>query len=217
MQKHNINLYDYPFQLGKTGIENQFTPVKSVHSTIWLLNWILMKGSYQYTFRWDADFIMSSQLARELKFTINDDQYNIYNIGAIFLDDGKVNIEPYFWDNDLRPRYVRYSLWHLAKFGKKYKKPGNLQGRIVHDSSLNEFKSYWDTPPWWENQSKSDIPEMAKMVKKQYIDLKHKLGDEITTRARASCPESEELTKIVQGLIGADVAEIEELECYTNP
>jgi len=56
----NINVYHYPFQLGKTGLENQCTPVTSAHSTIWMLNWILMKGNYEYTFRWDSDFIMTS-------------------------------------------------------------------------------------------------------------------------------------------------------------
>ena len=207
-----INLYNYPFQLGKTGLENQCTPVTSVHSTVWLLNWMLLKGTCEYTFRWDADFIMTSVLAQELdKRVITDNEADIYNISALFSDSGKANREPYLWSNSLRPRYCRYSLWHLAKFGISSPRIASLQGAIIHDSPLSELKDYWETEPWWESENREETQDLVKKCKKKYQNLLKIVGD-CSTRGRASCPKSEELAKkIQQSLGGVDIEEIPNL------
>ena len=209
----NINLFHYPFQLGKTGVENACTPVTSVHSTIWLLNWMLMKGNYEYTFRWDADFIMTSSLANELEGLIEKNE--IINVAAIFSDTGKANTEPYLWANNLIPRYCRYSLWHLTHYAKQSSKVTTAKGRIIHDSPLDQKKSYWDKDPWWETEIKEETIELAKKAKEKFENLKStlKLDD---TDARASCSSSEELARRVQKLIGADTAEIPELKAYAS-
>jgi glycosyltransferase involved in cell wall biosynthesis len=203
----NINIFQYPFQLGKTGLENQCTPVTSVHSTIWLLNWMLMKGNYTYTFRWDADFIMTAQLAEEVQKNVAENTFDIYNIPAIFSDSGKPNVEPYLWSNNNIPRYARYSVWHIARFAKSQLTCTTLKGTIVHDSPLSTSKSYWETSPWWENQDNKEVEE-------KYEKLKSLLGDDCSTIARASCPSSEELARKIQGITGADTEEIPLLRRY---
>jgi len=211
-----INLYDYPFQLGKTGIENQCTPVNSVHSTIWLLNWMLLKANYEYTFRWDSDFMMTSALAEEIEEkVIQDSEADIFNISAIFSDSGKANKEPYLWSNSLKPRYCRYSLWHLTKFGVQGPRISSLDGAIIHDSPLSHVKSYWDTDPWWESEHREETEEMIQMCKEKYAKLIEVAGDS-SPRGRASCPESEELAKKIQkALGGVDVEEIIPLKEHT--
>ncbi len=211
--RSNINLFQYPFQLGKTGLENVCTPVTSVHSTIWLLNWMLIKGQYEYTFRWDADFIMTSSLAKELKELIKN--HDIVNISAIFSDSGKANTEPYLWRNDLIPRYSRYSLWHIARFGKKTSNVGTAKSKIIHDSPLEQKKSYWSQKPWWELASLNENVELAKKAKNKFESLKQKIKITDTT-ARASCSQSEELARQVQGIIGADTADIPALKEYAS-
>lgn len=206
----NINIYSYPFQLGKTGLENQCTPVTSVHSTIWLLNWILMKGNYEYTFRWDADFIMTSALAKDIEKAI-DDKKQIMNISATFSDTGKANTEPYLWSNKLLPRYIRYSLWHLTRFAKKSSNIETLDGKIIHDSPLKNKKDYWETKPWWDQKEH----ETAEKSKEKYEQLLKQIGD-CTTIGRASCPDSEELAKRVQKITGADTDEIPALKEYAS-
>jgi len=209
----NINVFHYPFQLGKTGLENACTPVTSVHSTIWLLNWMMMKGQHQYTFRWDADFIMTSSLASELEELI--EKNDIVNISAIFSDTGKPNSEPYLWSNDLIPRYCRYSLWHLTRFAKQSSRIANAKGKIIHDSPLGTKKSYWSKPPWWEVDSRDETEELEKKAKKKFEQLKNQLGA-TDVDARASCPESEELARKVQSIIGADTDEIPALKDYAS-
>lgn len=208
-----INVFHYPFQLGKTGLENQCTPVTSVHSTIWLLNWVLMKGNYEYTFRWDSDFIMTSALAKDIEKAIADHEKMI-NISAIFSDTVKENTEPYLWSNELIPRYIRYSLWHLARFAFAPEKSITLHGKIIHDSPLKVKKEYWETEPWW-NQKMDETVELKEKAKKKYEQLKSQIGD-CTTDGRASCPDSEELAKRVQKIVGIDTDEIPALKEYAS-
>ncbi len=210
-----INIHHYPFQLGKTGLENLCTPVTSVHSTIWLLNWILMKGHYEYTFRWDSDFIMTSALAQDVETAINEKQ-DLANIGAIFSDTCKANTEPYLWRNDLYPRYIRYSLWHLTHFAKNIIKSITLDGKIIHDSPLKIKKNYWGTEPWWEKEEREEIQDLAKKSKEKYALLKKQIGGDCTTSARASCPDSEELARRIQKIVGADTDEIPALKEYAS-
>ncbi len=212
-----IRLFNYPFQLGKTGIENQCTPVTSVHSTIWLLNWMLFQSRYEYTFRWDADFIMTSALVKEIEEkVIQGSKADIYNVSALFSDSGKANKEPYLWSNSLQPRYCRYSLWHLTKFGVQSPRVASLKGSIIHDSPLSEVKSYWKTDPWWKSENREETKDIVNSCKEKYEKLLKIVGD-TNTRGRASCPESEELaTKIQRALGGADVEEIPLLKEHTS-
>ncbi|KKK94467.1 hypothetical protein LCGC14_2682570, partial [marine sediment metagenome] len=175
-----INIYQYPFQLGKTGLENQCTPVTSIHSTIWLLNWMLMKGNYEYTFRWDSDFVMTSALSRDVEKAIADKE-KIANIAAIFSDTCKTNTEPYLWSNELYPRYTRYSLWHLTRFAIAPAKSVTLAGKIIHDSPLKMKKDYWTMEPWWEREEREGTQKLREKAKKKYEQLKKQIGGDCTT------------------------------------
>ncbi len=210
----SINTFHYPFQLGKTGLENQCTPVTSVHSTIWLLNWMLMKGNYEYTFRWDSDFIMTSALAKDVEKAIAD-QESMINISAIFSDTVKSNTEPYLWANKLIPRYTRYSLWHLTRFANTPKQSVTLKGKIIHDSPLKMKKDYWETEPWWNKEDREETSELTKKSKEKYEQFKKRIGD-CTTIGRASCPDSEELARRVQKVVGVDTDEIPALKEYAS-
>lgn len=213
----NINLFYYPFQLGKTGLENVCTPVTSVHSTIWLLNWMLMKGNYEFTFRWDADFVMTPSLARNVEKAVDTPKADIYNIGALFSDSGISNREPYLWSNHLIPRYCRYCLWHLTKFGRTDPRISSIKASIIHDSPLSQLKSYWNAPPWWETENRDETSEMRTKIKEQYANLLEGIGKDCTTQGRASCPDSEELARRVQGILGgADIDEIPALKKHTS-
>jgi hypothetical protein len=212
---YTIKIHDYPFQLGKTGLENQCTPVTSVHSTIWMLNWILMKGNYEYTFRWDSDFIMTSALAQDIEKFVTD-KGSIANISAIFSDTGKANTEPYLWSNELIPRYTRYSLWHLTRFAHVPDKAVTLNGKIIHDSPLTSKKEYWETKPWWKNEDRVETQDLVKKSQEKYEQLRKQIGGDCTTKGRASCPESEELARRVQKIVGADTDEIPALQEYAS-
>lgn len=214
VNKQNINIYRYPFQLGKTGLENACTPVTSVHSTIWMLNWILMRGTYEYTFRWDSDFIMTGALAKELEEFLGQNRYNLANISAVFSDTDKSNTEPYLWSNNLVPRYARYSLWHIARFGDNVVNATTLQGKIIHDSPLKETKEYWTAEPWWEVDTREETQKLRSSAKEKYERLKKLIGNDCTTHGRASCPESEELARRLQKAIGIDTEEIPALKEY---
>jgi len=204
--KEFIHIYEYPFQLGKTGVENMCTPVTSVHSTIWLLNWAMMKGSLSYTMRWDADFIMTSCLAKELDDLVMNKSYDIANISAIFADTGQANTEPYLWSNRLVPRYIRYSLWHLAKFAKDVGRITTLKGKIIHDSPLSKLKKYWNAQPWW-------VLEKNKEAKNRFEEISSQLKTK-NLHARASCPKSDRLAKEIHDIMGIKTSEIPQLEKY---
>jgi len=90
-----------------------------------------------------------------------------------------------------------------------------LAGKIIHDSPLKTKKSYWDTDPWWENEEKAEMQKLCKKSKEEYEQLKKQIGD-CTTKGRASCPNSEELAKRVQKIVGADTDEIPALKEYAS-
>jgi len=215
-----INIYYYPFTLGKTGLENMATPVNSVHSTIWLLNWIMTKGKYQYSFRWDADFIMTSSLKYELKNIVESKIDKAFKITTIFSKSGHKNSEFYFFSNNLNPQYMRYCLWHELKFGVRtfWKEPKihsfwleRLNSSFIHDSDLNEWKEHWNQDPWWEEENPTN--EICEKIKNQFNKLKEQFP-QFNVLARGACDEANELAKAILKQIKDPTSEILELSAF---
>lgn len=143
-----IHIFEYNCNLSRAGIENVVTPVTNKHSAVFFANWCLEKGTYNYTFRWDADFIMSSKLAEELSW-LPLNKCCTYKICAA--NNEMSNCEPYLFCNSHFPRFDRYMFWESLSHRGISLPLVELNGTIHHKSDLKEHKSYWLREPWWNN------------------------------------------------------------------
>ncbi len=217
----NINVYQYPHILGKTGIENMCTPVNSVHSTIWYLNWAMMKSCHEYTFRWDADFIMTAVLRKELESIFaKEPDSPLYRIPAIFSATGHSNTEIYLFSNIARPRFYKYMLWHAMNFGdERVDEKVNfriLKGSIIHDSDLTEVKDYWNHKPWWDVDRRPETKSVREDAMKEYGLAVKIIGPSFSDKARASSKESDIMSKKLARAIGVKQEELSQLANYSE-
>jgi len=177
----NIKIYNYNEKLSKAGYETLCTDVDSKHSLSHYLNWCLSKCSGSWVFKWDADFIMSNELANYL----NNELINLSNcrIKISATNTTTKNIEFYLSDNLLN--YTKYYFWEVPvyKFGcKSIELPHEIH--IVHNSELTDIKPYWKTKPWFLEENS----EEAKTVTTRFNQLIKDFGIEPCGLARASNP-----------------------------
>ena len=64
-QHYPIKIVQYPFYTSRPGMEMLCTPIGSIHSTIWLLNYLLFQTNYSTVFRFDADLLLNIQFIEE--------------------------------------------------------------------------------------------------------------------------------------------------------
>jgi hypothetical protein len=192
----NINIYNYKYSQAHAGLQHFVTPANSVHSLVWMMMWTMMQGKYSYTFKWDADFIMTSQLAEEINTYVTRADIDVYGIAAASLDGIKDNVEPYLFSNANYPRYIKVACVDDPKFGADQAelKTCRLQGKIIHDSPISLEKSYWNDPFWWDVER--DIVDEATWTdaKHKYETLSKELEQaQITPNSKASAPEAGKL------------------------
>ena len=202
-----IKLFNYPCKMTRGGIEEFCTPVTSAHSSIWFWNWALTTSNFEYQCRWDADFIMTNVLSRELEEAIKE-RGNVYRIKTVYADSLKVNNEPYLFSKYKLPYFYKHTWWHATSFGVDVSIK-QLNGSIVHDSSLSIVKSMWNDPPWWEDNSSGEIlPRLAQDMKKTYNELITKLGPECKM-ARASDPMTDDAYNRFEKSFGTRIEDLE--------
>jgi len=188
-----IVLYDHA--ISRAGYETLATDANSDHSFVRYSNWCAEQARYTWTFRWDADFVMT----RPLLDYINAQEWTPKNvrIGLTAKNGTHSNQEYYLHQSSVRN--TKHVFWEIAGF------PGDTVSfrlenafHVIHLSELSELKPYWTEPPWFETEEES---LEARTVKERYAKLVAEFGPEPLGMARASNPECD---RIFQTLASAN-------------
>lgn len=160
IKQKNDCVIQYPYNIAKPGIENYYTPVDSRHSFVYFTQWCMMKCQCQWIFRWDADFIMDSQLAKWIKIFWDDHvlktKYNCTTFDFVLIhakdNDNIVNSEMYLFNANSLPFFYRRHIWEQTEFFKKHNFHHIVPMQIaciIHHSTLKNIKNNYLTKPWW--------------------------------------------------------------------
>jgi glycosyltransferase involved in cell wall biosynthesis len=186
----NISIFEYDYLVSKAGYETLCTDATSKHSLPSYLNWCLSKCSMKWRFKWDADFIMTSQLAEFLNYNLDKFSNTAFRINAI--NSTSSNGELYLTDSLIG--YSKYMFWEVPNFSPSNEVKLTSEQNIIHDSEIENMKQYWVKQPWFY----TDESEEAKQIKNRYEMLVSEFGEESNGLARASNPECNNvLSKII--------------------
>ncbi|WP_327110651.1 hypothetical protein OHB12_23035 [Nocardia sp. NBC_01730] len=177
-----INLFEYPFQSAKPGLENYCTPVDSIHSSIWYYNWSLSKSKYRYTMKWDSDLVASYEFLRELESKY--DKARTTNFSTLFFDTKIRNHESWLNLNTEGFQYFKWKCYECPRHWEDDQQ--DLTATVLHVQSNTADKEWRRTAPWWVDDSNSPAADSTRIAFEKWLD---KFPDSAEA-LRASHPES---------------------------
>lgn len=182
---HNIKIHHYDVPISRAGYENLCTDAKSRHSLTYYWNLGAMLSKHWWRFDWDADFIMT----KPIKQFIEGQHWDKSPVpaGKRFYavdEDGVLHGQEYLFSHHLYAD--KYWFWHLKQTATPMYSEDTWLA-IFHRSSLDEMKSYWREPAWFDIDESS---EEAEIIKQRLAVVNSLLGPEIVGQARASNQES---------------------------
>lgn len=170
--------------ISRAGYETLCTDARSPHSIVYVWNKLFHDARFSWRFQWDADFVMSDDLAEWINDRTFVPSESPYSIRFYATDlDGISNGQEYltshhFW-------FDKYWFWEQKCFsvGPLFEDTGL---EIDHRSTLAAPKGYWSEPPWFES---SPLTE-AVVLRQRYETLVELCGPEPHGCAQGSNPES---------------------------
>jgi glycosyltransferase involved in cell wall biosynthesis len=185
-----IRIVEYNIPVSRAGYETLCTNVDSKHSIVHYYKYCFELGTKPWLFKWDADFIASSDLIDYLNNNIwcAPDTSTEILISAIS-DDSK-NTERYLFSGKFK--FYKYWFWELHNATETARRL-TIPYTITHNSLLKNKKSYWNETPWFHDETyltehPEERPEATNVLKK-YTILSEVCGKEPSGQARASNPE----------------------------
>jgi hypothetical protein len=189
----NIKVLEYDKPISRPGYETLCTDKDSPHSIMTYYTWCYNQAIYPWRFKWDADFIATSDLITY----INSSGWcrDTTKSHELFLHaacpDGVKNTERYLTSGNFT--FQKFWFWEFINMTSPVLQLWiNLD--IIHQSELSCKKKYWNYPPWFLDhmylQSHPEHYEEAFTVLTKYIKLIEICGPEPVGQARASNPES---------------------------
>ena len=188
-EESSIKIFHYEYELSRAGVETLCTNSDSIHSIVSYCNWCLKKCSNTWKFKWDADFIMTDELAHFINNNlVNHSKKRFYLIAQ---NTTHSNTELYL--SDSITGYSKHIFWEVPFYSESTEE--KLPYHFIHDSELTDMKSYWKKEPWYNEDNSIE----AKIVAGRIADITNKYGAEPQGMARASNPECDSyLQNIIQ-------------------
>lgn len=175
----SIKIFHYEHTISRAGVETLCTDSDSIHSLVRYQNWCLKKCVNIWKFKWDADFIMTPELADFInRDLISHAQKRIYLTAKNTTHN---NCEPYLSDSIVE--YIKYFFWEVPRYSESTEI--RLPLHFIHDSELTDLKPYWKKDPWYAHDSSTE----AKIVAGRIATITSKYGSEPHGMARAGNPE----------------------------
>jgi len=181
-ENKNINIFTYTKKLSRAGYETLATDIDSEHSFINFSNFCFKTGTYPWSFRWDADFIASTELINFLnsKEWIYEKAYYLIT----YKSNNLSSLEIYLSCATIC--YVKHLFWETICYldaATRYTLDNSIY--INHNSELSEVKPYWTEEPWYLTEDSDE----ARVVKNRIEQLTAEFGKEPVGMARALNPE----------------------------
>lgn len=173
-----IRYITYEHEISRAGYENLATDVTSKHSIATYYNYCFSQGTMAWKFKWDADFIASSNLINRLNSSEWNEENAVYYIMA---KNSSQNWEGYLLG--CLESFGKFIFWEIAQYKHNYSKlEFKSDEYIEHDSELSSMKSYWNEIPWYKTEDSDEARQVADRIEK----LNAEFGIEPIGMARAS-------------------------------
>jgi glycosyltransferase involved in cell wall biosynthesis len=175
-----IRIYDTDHNLSKAGYENLATPVNYNESLASFYSKCFSFGQYNWLFKWDADFVASSELVQffNTELVLDCIEPTRYLIPCQMSED-VVNKETYLFN--CLAGYKKYIFWEVPAFsgGSEIKEIAARIFTIPHTI----LKEYWKEPPWFMGKNA--------FLEQRYIKIVELCGPEPVGASRAQCKDCE--------------------------
>lgn len=144
----HFRVFHYPLEVSLPGLANWVTPVNSAHSFSWLSNWLTQQSSFGYSWRFDADEILTEPAKDAIRDWLEGERTRPDPVGAWYL--GKqyihqpytIGIEPVLFRNDLRACH-KQGAWEAWDFRLNRKaEPLTTYAHLF-------YQKYKDVVPWF--------------------------------------------------------------------
>ena len=177
----SIRIYEYSHPTSRAGYENLVTPPNHPGSFVYYTNWCFSHVSYNWIFKWDADFIASPELLNFLNKELKLDERKPirYHIHCRMTPE-IINKENYLYN--CLAKFAKYIFWETPMFFG-----GAEQIEIPHTIYTippTVLKPYWTLSPWFSGGKDPKLEELLKKV----VEI---CGPEPVGASRASCKECE--------------------------
>lgn len=175
-----IHIIETDQDLSKPGYETLITPITYRECIPTFYNWCFSKAKYLWLFKWDADFVASSDLINFLNLGLNLSEVNPvrYMIPCQMTDD-VVNTENYLFNCLIL--HKKYIFWETPAF------PQNSEIRTVatkiYTIPHTILKEYWKEPPWFIGKDA--------FLEDRYKKVVELCGPEPVGSSRAQCKDCE--------------------------
>lgn len=164
-----IKIYEYEDPISRAGYENLVTDASDSHSFAGYTTWCFNKAAYKWKFKWDADFIATTDLTAYIN---HDEIFETEKGVVVYLpasNDDAVNTEAYMFN--CLARYGKYVFWEVPLFHRGHETIRIAYG-VTHCSSLKEMKPYWKHTPWFmaenEKEARADLIRKYEFIVEQY-------------------------------------------------
>lgn len=188
-----ILIYDEVHPVARAGYENLATPVTAPNSMASLTNRCFARASYNWLFKWDADFVASPALLSYLQTELKLDERNPIRYKIPCHVGDQVNVENYLFNcldryfvgvimigtRYVNPifRYTKFVFWEVPNFCVGAQQV-QLTATPIWTLPYTVLKEYWKEPRCLDADSES-----------RYQQLVALFGPEPVGAARAQCPD----------------------------
>ena len=183
-----IRVFTTNTTLARPGYETLVTDANSTHSIAAFHNWILRERRYQWTARWDADFVATPGLIAYLN-SVPAEQWSHPNEIIPLRAVSPSHTETHDYFSSCLSHYIKHVFNEVPAFAidptTHIRHTPPPDATIEHRSTLTALKPYWYDPPWFDQE---DTPEAA-AAKHRYNRLTNEFGPEPRGLGRSGCPD----------------------------
>jgi glycosyltransferase involved in cell wall biosynthesis len=175
-----IRIYETDANLSKAGYETLATPAKYNESLASFYSQCFSFGQYNWLFKWDADFVASSELLTFLNSELVLDLVNPFRyLIPCQMSEDIINKETYLFN--CLVGYKKYIFWETPAFfsGSEIKEISARIFTIPHTI----LKEYWKEPPWFIG--------INTFLEDRYKKIVELCGPEPVGASRAQCKDCE--------------------------
>jgi glycosyltransferase involved in cell wall biosynthesis len=175
-----IRIYETNANLSKAGYETLATPTSYNESLASFYSQCFSFGQYNWLFKWDADFVASSELLKFLNTELVSDETNpLRYLIPCQMSENVINKETYLFN--CLAAYKKYIFWETPAFlgGSEIKEINAKIFTIPHTI----LKEYWKEPPWFINKNT--------FLEARYKKIVELCGPEPVGASRAQCKDCE--------------------------
>ena len=154
----SVRIFTYDHEVSRAGLETYVTDEDHASSFVTYSNWCLARTRAPFVFKWDSDFEMNDEVAKEIASTLEEDEGIplTVHIPTRFKDGQPAADEP--WLSSALVKYVKNVFWEVPMYLPH--RTIKLRNEFLHnDTPSDPPKNYWHAEPWFskEREGQSNV------------------------------------------------------------